>query len=125
MWFRSTLKPAILKFGENIELACEKVSFSADYSNGKLDLSNNGDIPISGMKIKISKQGSYTTEDINEIATGWNGLSKGGAFTSSLNIDANSITEILVIPVLRGTSEEGEQDYVCDERFGKIAYSSE
>ena len=36
MWFRSTLKPAILKFGENIELACEKVSFSADYSNGKL-----------------------------------------------------------------------------------------
>ncbi len=126
LWFRGTLKPAVLKFGENIELACEKVSFSADYSAGKLDLSNNGDVPISGIKIKISKQGSYTTEDINDIATEkWNGLSKGGAFSSALNTDTSGVTEILVIPVLRGTSEDGEQDYVCDERFGEIAYSIE
>ena len=125
MWFRGFMKPTVLKFGENIELACEKVSFSADYSptSGKLDLSNNGDVAISGMKIKISKAGEYTTEDINNVATEtWNGLSKGRAFTSALNIDTGA-TEILVIPVLRGTSEEGEQDYVCDERFGVIAYS--
>lgn len=125
LWFRGTLKPAVLKFGENIELACEKVSFSADYSGGKLDLSNNGDVPISGVKIKVSKKGGFTTEDINDVATGWNGLSKGKAFSSALDINIADVTEILVIPVLRGTSEDGEKDYVCDDRFGEVVYSVE
>ena len=123
-WFMGTSEPAIQKFGEDIKLSCEKLSFTADYSDGKLELKNNGNVPISDAKISVSRGGSDAVEDINNIVTNWNGLSGGRTFSSEVNINMNDVSEILVIPVLRGNGEGGEQDYVCDDEFGELAYNN-
>ena len=123
LWFRSLTKDAITKFGgTNIELVCEDVDFTSSYSAGILVIQNFGNVPIYGMKVKISGDGSHTTEDLNVLSNNWptTGLKQGGVFSSvGLGSRFSSADSVLLIPVLLGTSKKGEQIHVCDERYGQ------
>lgn len=125
LWFRSLTKDAITKFGgTNIELVCGDVDFTQSYSAGILVIQNFGNVPIYGMKVKISEAGSHTTEDINVLSNNWptTGLKQGGVFSSvdlSSTLSNPNVNEVLLIPVLLGSSKKGEQIHVCDERFGQ------
>jgi len=114
LWIRGMTEEAITKFeGKNIQLVCEEVSFSADYSEDTLYISNPGNVPIFGMNVKVIGEGSYTTEDLRDLNS-WPqlGLNQGGAFSDQLSFDGN---EIVLIPVLLGESGSGKKTYVCDE----------
>ena len=110
LWFQGMTQESITKFeGTNIELVCNDVSFDASYSGGELSI-NNGNVPIYRMKLKIIQDGSYDTVDVD----GFDGLSQGGSFSGSINIGSSE--NIILIPVLLGSSERGERTFVCDEK---------
>ena len=123
LWFRGLTKESITKFGgTNIELVCDDVSFSADYSFGTLTISNVGNVPIFGMNVKIVRSGSHETKEIKDLSTLWpaTGLKQGGIFSSEdLSLQFSGATEIVLIPILVGSSESGEKTHVCEERQGQ------
>ncbi len=121
LWFRGFSGEAITKFGgTNIELICGDVQFDASYLSGTLSLSNTGNVPISGIKAKISSQGSFETKDIRDLVN-WPavGLSQGGVFSGDISSSVSSGDDVVLIPVLRGKSDKGEKTYVCGERYGE------
>jgi len=114
LWFRGMTQERITKFGgTNIELICGDVDFEATYISGILSIVNNRYPPIFGMKIKIFREGSHETED---LSGSWPalGLNQGGTFSDS--IDFGDAEKIILIPVLRGKSDKGEENFVCDEK---------
>jgi flagellin-like protein len=118
LWFRGLSQEAITKFGDkNIELVCGDVQFDADYSGGKLYLSNTGNVPIFGINIKILEDKSYSTKDIKEMTTEWpsGGLNQGQGFSGSMSL-GSGVEEIVVIPKLLGNSDKGKKAFVCDEK---------
>lgn len=124
IWFRGITEEAITKFGgRNIELVCGDVVFLSEYSaSGILSISNNGNVPIFGMKAKISKQGSHETLDMKDLDTvDWPaiGLKQEGTFSGNLFTEFDGADQVLLIPVLMGTSAQGKQTYVCEDRHGQ------
>jgi len=125
LWMKSFVKEATVKSGKNIELVCEDISFRASYaSETKTFLINNyGNIPLSGMKIKVSKIGSFQTMDMSEFSEGGSFSLSSGKSLRIENIkspnpleDAISLT---FIPVIRGKTQAGQiRDYVCPEGYG-------
>jgi flagellin-like protein len=116
LWLREIGGETITKFdGKNIEMACQDVEFSAEYVNNEISLTNTGIVPIFNFKVKIEKDGTYSTKNINEIGA-WpdTGIIQGGSFTSD-QIDTSGATKIILTPVLLGTSSKGERTYVCKE----------
>ena len=122
MWFRGLSEETITKFGKkNIKLVCNDVKFEASYSGtGSLSISNTGTVPIIDFQIKISKAGGYSSIYLREKSVGWDelGLNPGGVFSGNIGGEVDGAEELLLIPVLRGTSKKGEKNYVCEERHG-------
>jgi len=116
MWIRGISGEAITTFdGTNVKLVCEEVSFDAQFSDGQLYLSNNGQVPIFKMKMRIQGVGSHETKFIEE---NWpsEGLLQGGTYAGAVTEPGN---KILLIPVLIGSTTEGtEKAHTCDERHG-------
>ena len=115
LWFRGMIQEEGTKFGKNVKLVCDDVNFDASYySPGTLSVVNTGNVAIYEMKLKIFKEGSYSTEDLSN----WPvlGLNQGGTFSGSVDvIDAN---KIILIPVLMGSSSEGKKSHICEEQYG-------
>jgi flagellin-like protein len=118
LWVQQIGGETITKFdGQNIETVCGKVEFSAEYVNNEISISNTGIVPIFNFKVKVEKDGTYSTKNINDIGE-WpdTGLIQGGSFTSnSASSITSDATKIVLIPVLIGTSNKGERTYVCKE----------
>ena len=126
LWFRNINKEAITKFdGTNVEIICNDVEFESSYSSGGMYVLNSGNVPLYSMKMRISKEGSYNTLDLQEIAdSNWpeKGLNSGRAFSSAtLSTLIDGADEVLLIPVLVGISEESGEEklHTCDENFGQ------
>lgn len=112
-WFRSFTREAVLKFDKNIELVCEDVSFSGSASGTSLVMSNEGNVPIADIRVKVSGAGGRKTIDLN--LTDGLGVGKTAEATEGSLDGAESI---LLIPILKGLKNSGEERYVCDERYG-------
>jgi len=122
MWFRGLTQEAVIKFDQNVQLVCNNVEFQASYttSTGKLDISNIGNVPIFGLKAKISNLGSFETRDISEIAADneWpeTGLDQGGAASISIASEISGADTITLTPILLGTAQSGGQrSFTCNE----------
>ncbi len=112
LWFRGMTQEAVMKFGKNIELVCDEVQFDASYDVANtFTVSNNGNVPIQEMKIKIIGGGSSDLESLGD-----SGVSVGGV--QEYTHDVSGASEVILIPVLRGKSEKGETNHVCDENYG-------
>lgn len=121
MWFKGLSEETITKFGKkNIKLVCNDVKFEASYSGTTLSISNTGNVPIIDFQIKKLVAGGYSSIYLREISAGWDelGLNPGGVFSGSIAGEVDGVTELLLIPVLRGSSKKGEKNYVCEERHG-------
>ncbi len=120
LWFRGMVGDYGEKFGKNIELVCEDVVMYASYYDGILDISNDGNVPIYKMNVKIAEEGGYTTKELGEFAD-WpeTGLNQGGVFSDNVASEVYSAETITLIPILIGTSEKGnKKTFVCNERYG-------
>jgi flagellin-like protein len=123
-WFRGLTEEAVTKFGgTNIKLVCDDVQFESDYNEGKLLISNIGNVPIYDFDLKISGEFGYVTKSLrNDVSVGWleTGLNQGEVFSGDISSisEISSSEEIIVIPVLVGESKEGKKTHACEERHG-------
>ena len=121
-WFRGFVQETNTKFGKNIQLNCPDVQFDAQYSNGELEMLNNGNVPIYGFSVQIDNgKGSYSTKGIEAISN-WppNGLPVGGTFSANIQSSISGAQDIILIPILRGTLSSGDQQtYTCGSQYGK------
>lgn len=118
LWFRGMTTEVITKFGgKNIELVCGDVDFDASYYGGTLSISNDGNVPIYGMKIKISKEKGHNTVNLDSVVTTFQGLNQGGTFSGDISSEVAGAESIILIPILLGSSEEGKKTFVCDENL--------
>ena len=125
LWLRRAFVPEILeKDGKDIAtIVCSEVEFRAVYTSPYLEISNDGNVPIQNIKIKVVKSGSHTESDLltitknNPVGEKWPelGLGKSRVFRGTLGTTAADADEIIVTPILRGTSNSGYQDKACDE----------
>ena len=123
LWFRTIIGDYGEKFGKNIELVCEDVLFGASYSseNSMLYITNDGNVPIFKLNLRIEQDRGYETMELNEIVSDWPeiGLTQGGAYSG--DIGYGSAEEIIVMPVLIGTSDKGgKKTYACGEQYGYV-----
>ena len=128
LWFRGMVEEGVTKFGKNIQLVCDDVSFDASYSSGTLNIVNNGNVPLYNLNLQIATAGSYSTKSITDLSAGssWpkNGLNQGGTFSGNIQSDVGSADTITVLPVLIGTSSSGKKTYVCEGQYGKSLSTS-
>ncbi len=115
VFFRSLTQEAITKFGgQNVELVCNDVVFRAEYVGGEILISNVGNVPIADMKVKEYADSGYSTLDLEDFAI--NPLNSGQS--GSYSFDSDGLTKIILIPVLKGNSNSGQVNFVCDEGNG-------
>jgi hypothetical protein len=120
LWLRGFLPDAITKFGdENIELACDKVVLDARLNPAKdtLSISNNGNVPVERVNLRVTdSNGNYDNYEGNErIKQGRVILVK----ENDLEEKFESYEKVLIVPVLMGRDEDGEDTpHVCEDRYG-------
>lgn len=123
LWIKGLTKEAVTKFGgTNIELVCNNVEFKADYGGGVLSITNIGNVPVFSFNLKIDKIGSHVTKNIKDISKKWpeTGLGQGGLYVSEdLSSELNSATDIIIMPVLAGSSKGGKRTHDCTESHGR------
>jgi FlaG/FlaF family flagellin (archaellin) len=128
LWFSGMVEEGVTKFGKNIQLVCDDVSFDASYSSGTLNIVNNGNVPLYNLNLKISNAGAYTTKSITDLNAGssWpkNGLNQGGTFSGNIQSDVGNADTITVFPILIGTSTSGKKTFVCEGQYGKALSTS-
>lgn len=118
-WLSSFTEENITKFDKNAASVCEEIKFEVGYSEGKLLISNTGNIPIYEMSVKISEPGSFKTENINDLSSAWpdSGLNQGRGFSDA--VDFSGAESITLTPIILGSVSGGEKTFACDEtRFG-------
>ena len=118
LWFRGMVEEGVTKFGKNIQLVCDDVTFDASYSSGVLSIVNTGNIPIYTVNVQSGSNGNFQTKDIKQISSKWptTGLNQGATFSDTISDLGSSIT---VYPVLIGTSGSGKKTFVCEGQYGK------
>jgi flagellin-like protein len=125
LWFRSLAKEAVTKdlgFGEeNIELVCDDVILDVDYqkiNGGKLTITNEGNVPIEKIRLKLIKYATYDTVEVDNTR-----IKPGKTDTiGDSKVSFYKYDRMVVIPVLRGNSDSGLQNVACNERFGVEVY---
>ncbi len=122
LWMRNVIGDYGEKFGKNIELVCDEVLLGASYSSGVLYVTNDGDIPVFKLNLKIeSGGGGYETKELNEIVSDWpeKGLKQGGVYSGNINV--GNPDKLTLMPVLIGISDKGDKTtYACKEQHGYI-----
>ena len=123
LWMRNVIGDYGVKFDKNIELVCEDVLLYASYSEGILYITNDGDVPVFELNLKIEGSGGYETAGLNEIANPiipWpeTGLKQGGVYSGDIS-GVGNLDKLIVMPVLMGTSDKGDKKtYACGEQYG-------
>ncbi len=122
LWARSFVGERAQKFGSAIEYSCggeEGVKMEAGIFNDagafKLDIKNNGNIPIYGFIVKEFSQGTIIAREISDSGT----LNLGESISISLdNVDVTDSDELLIVPILLGQVGTQKQAYTCGDEFG-------
>lgn len=117
LWFRSFTQEATIKNGKNIELVCEEVQFSAEYDStlGVLAISNEGNVPLSGIRIMVDEGGDRRTISSAEETS----IGMGQALEIDLSEEGISATKMKIIPILKGVSSKGDSVHICDDRYAQ------
>ncbi len=122
LWLKGLTKEVITKniggADKNVQVVCDEVYFEADYTaSGRLTILNSGNVPIYKFKVKLSSDGSYSTENLEDLSSLWEsdfetGLNPGRVFSDIVSLSGSEAT---IIPVLIGESEKGRKTYTCNE----------
>ena len=117
LWARGFIEEAVTKKGAPADQNCDEISLDVKYINSKLQIINNGRIPVYRMDIKAKSGGSVeiikkdtNNKDISGVSTG-----------ESKIVDIGSgYDNVEVVPVILGETETSKKAYVC-----KVSFSSE
>ena len=79
---------------------------------------------LKNLNLRIEEARGYETMELNEIVSDWpeTGLTQGGAYSGYVGERIDDDTEeIIVMPVLIGTSDKGgKKTYACGEQYGYV-----
>ena len=108
LWARGFVSESVLKNGKPAYQVCALVSLEANYINGKLQVTNKGNIPLTNLRLK--KYNQETVESTEE---------QGLAVGESISIRVGTYEKIEIFPVIMGTLKDSEQRgvYTCDTSF--------
>ena len=125
IWTKSLTPEAIIKDGKNIELVCQDVSFRASYisSTKTILISNDGNVALDDIKIKIVRISSFYQIGITEVqntpVTFILNPGESKQIVNDKNLFANA-QKLVFIPVLKGKTQSGKtEEYTCSEEYGK------
>jgi flagellin-like protein len=118
LWFKLFLKEAVVKEVDgntkNIEDYCRGLNLKVIFNeiDKTYGVSNEGNVPIYGFRLKLSNSGDSSTEEVEGP------LNPG--FSMMFTGTTDSYESIKIIPVLLGTRESGTvpEPFVCPERDG-------
>jgi flagellin-like protein len=119
MWLDEFIEEPIEKFDRDIKLSCEDIEWTATYSSNTLYISNIGTVPIFGATIKLITDAGYEEKNLgSELANNWPnlGLNKGGIFSEEILFEDTN--EIMIFPILLGSSDEESKTFECEKEFG-------
>lgn len=118
LWFRGIVQEEGTKFGQNVKLVCDDVSFEASYSEGTLNIINIGNVAIYEMNLRIESEGSHETQT---LVQNWPalGLNQGESYSGDISGYVTGANKVVLIPVLMGSSGEGKKSYNCEEQYGR------
>ena len=111
-WMRSMVSEQVQKFGTPIDTECEKLVFSAKISENTIYISNQGNIPIAGINLKMRVNGKTVTKSVLKTLDGV--ISPGE--TDSIAADGiassqkNTITPIIIGKTVKTNKM---QRYLC------------
>lgn len=111
LWARGFTKEAVIKQGENVELACGKVRLEVAYlsDSGDLQITNTGNMPVYRFNVLMTSGGSVNTDERTE--------SLANSQSRVINI-GTSYEAISVYPVLLGKTGSGTKtSFVCKNSF--------
>ncbi|MBM3247764.1 hypothetical protein FJZ17_04480 [Candidatus Pacearchaeota archaeon] len=108
LWARGFVKEGLVKFGEPIERACDKIKIEAAINSGSLLITNRADVPIYKFKLVSSSAGSSSAQEIAQA------INPGESKTISVTGASGS----KLIPILLGNSKNNEiQEYECPKKY--------
>jgi flagellin-like protein len=112
IWASGSIGEQITKNGRAADLVCDDVDLSVFYFSGELEVTNRGNIPIAGIKVKGE-------DDLVQCEGG--SLAVGRTVTFDVDDDCQGISDVeYVVPVIQGVNDEGSDAfYTCDDNeFG-------
>jgi flagellin-like protein len=114
IWASSFIKENVEKFGSSIDLSCDNIDFIADIADKKLGVENRGNVPIYNIKVALKEPGTQKNVRLEnpkyEIGV--------GETNTEINIVddiSESVEEIIVTPIILGSTGSGRQAHVCDK----------
>lgn len=116
LWASSFFEERAEKFGKSEDQACSEVILDAYYnSDGTLDVTNKGNIPVYGLKVEVIEKGESEMKDYSGKA-----INEGESIVigDDENLDIGEDVERLkIIPILLGKSKDIKKSFVCDEKY--------
>jgi flagellin-like protein len=108
LWGLTFIPEALSKLGNPIEDKCSEVSFTASYASGKLQVTNNGNIPI--YEIGVNEKDAA----ISEVSTIEIRLNPGGSKEVSYT---SSGQDLEIRPIILGETDDNEiQKFTCKNK---------
>ncbi len=98
-------------------VSCNEVNFEAGIFQNKLDILNNGNIPLYGFVIKQTKEGSIKIISEKNLN---NPLEGGYSISVEMNgiLNFNEKKNLLIVPIISEETVEEEILYTCPDEFG-------
>lgn len=118
LWARGFISEKVAKFGEPVERSCEKTYFEAGIFpqgvNYVLEINNRGEIPLYGFDVKVLGRGSVIVNEYSDKTVGL-----GESFSIDIDKDdLNGESNLLVVPIILGQSDNGKVAFTCDDQYG-------
>lgn len=110
LWAKGFISESVIKEGENVKYACEKVNLEAEYDGSTLDIINSGNVPVYKLDVKGIIEGEKETIDVE------GGLAVGQPASIDLS-DYDSYDSLEIHPVLLGEASSSKKSSVCENSF--------
>jgi len=104
-WLRGMISEQTEKFGAPIETQCEKVIFTARAETNNVIITNQGNIPIVGISVKIKFEGKTLTKSVKKPVDGV--VSAGETETIAVGDDEflfSKAEKKTITPIIQGKS---------------------
>ena len=114
-WLRGMVSEQVAKFGTPIDTECEKLVFSAKVLGSTIYIDNQGNIPISGINLKMRINGKTVTKSVLKTLDGV--ISPGETDTIAVDEIASS-QKNTITPIIEGKTVKSNklQRYLCNTK---------
>ncbi len=115
LWARGFVSESVLKEGENIKYACDRVNLEVEYDGETLSVVNAGNIPVYQLEVKGVLDGEKENIDNDILTEGDFNAGIGIGQTASYGLGDYDSLE--VHPVLLGEASSSKKSSVCENSF--------